>query len=81
MKTTVELSDDLAQKAKQLAARRGTTLRAVIEDGIRLMVREEQMPREFRLRDATVAGAGLQPEFRGRPWSAILETACEGRGG
>jgi hypothetical protein len=29
MKTTIELSDDLAQKAKQLAARRGVTLRAV----------------------------------------------------
>jgi len=80
MKTTIELSDDLAQKAKQLAARRGVTLRAVIEDGIRLAVREEKARSPFQLRDAAVAGKGLQPEFKDRPWSDIREAAYEGRG-
>jgi Arc/MetJ family transcription regulator len=80
MKTTIELSDDLAKKAKQLAARRGTTLRAVVEQGIRQVLREERAGREFTLRDASVDGNGLQPEFRDRPWADIRDAAYEGRG-
>lgn len=82
MKTTIELNDELAKKAKQLAARRGTTLRAVIEEGIRRVMREDETGAEdFRLRDAGVGGRGLQPEFRDRSWPAIRGAAYEDRGG
>lgn len=80
MKTTIELSDDLAKKAKRLAARRGTTLRAVVEQGIRQVLREERAGREFTLRDASVDGSGLQPEFRDRSWADLRDAAYEGRG-
>ena len=36
MKTTIELSDALLEAAKRLAQSRGTTLRAVVEEGLRL---------------------------------------------
>ena len=42
MKTTIELSDDLALAARRYATRHGLTLRAVIEDGIRTTLRTEQ---------------------------------------
>lgn len=80
MKTTIELSDDLAKKAKQLAARRGTTLRAVVEQGIRQVLRAERAGGEFTLRDASVDGNGLQPEFTDRSWVEIRDAAYEGRG-
>ena len=35
MKTTVEISDSLAEEAKRVAARERTTLRALIEAGLR----------------------------------------------
>jgi len=35
MRTTVEISDDLAERAKRLAATRHTTLRALIEESLR----------------------------------------------
>lgn len=42
VKTTVELSDDLLLRAKRLAVERGTTLRELVEAGLRreLAVRE-----------------------------------------
>jgi predicted transcriptional regulator len=80
MKTTIELSDDVGKKAKQLAARRGVTLRAIIEEGIRRVLREERSGNEFGLRDASVEGNGLRPEFRDRSWADIRDAAYEGRG-
>lgn len=80
MKTTIELTDDLAVKAKRYAARHGLTLRAVIEEGIRLKLAEQ--PRAvFRLRDASVGGEGLRAEFRDTDWARLREAAYEGRGG
>ena len=35
MKTTIDISDALALEAKALAARRGTTFREIVEQGIR----------------------------------------------
>lgn len=82
VKTTIELSDDLALAAKQYATRHGLTLRAVIEDGIRSTLRIEQESRtRFRLRDASVGGSGLQAEFRGGEWSKTREAAYGKRGG
>ena len=82
MKTTVELADDLALEAKRYAARHGLTLRAVIEEGIRAMLRGEGGAQAtFVLRDASVNGSGLQAEFQDEAWSTLRNAAYEGRGG
>ena len=76
MKTTVELADDLVREAKRHASRHGLTLRAVIEEGIRSTLRRETGARvAFVLRDASVDGSGLQPEFREEAWSRLREAA------
>ena len=76
MKTTVEIADPLLEEAKSLAARRGTTLRSVIEEGLReVLAKEPSMVRSFKLRDASVGGNGLTAEFRDRPWSDVLDAA------
>jgi hypothetical protein len=49
MRTTVRLDDGLLERAKQEAERRGTTLTALIEQGIRLVLRRPQ-PSERRKR-------------------------------
>lgn len=81
MKTTIDLADDLAIKAKRLAARRGTTLRAVIEEGIRLSLEQEHRSKPYTLPDRSVDGRGLQDEFEGNPFSEIRKAAYEGRSG
>ena len=81
MKTTIEISDDLARKARAHAASEGTTLRALVERGLRQVLRADRKPHRFKLRDASVGGLGLQAEFRDADWQRIREAAYEGRGG
>ena len=81
MKTTVELPDELATRAKAHAAKHGTTLRAVIEQGIRQVLSESRERGGFELRDASVGGQGLRAEFRGAHWAEIRDAAYKGRGG
>ncbi len=77
MRITIELADDLAVEARRYVARHGITLRSVIEDGIRMKLRSERARTSFRLRDAAVAGSGLQPELRGAGWPAVRNAIYE----
>lgn len=81
MKTTIELSDDLAVRAQEYAARHGTTLRAMVEEGLRQTLRQEGTQQPFKLRNASVQGAGLQRDFADQNWAAIREAAYGERGG
>ncbi len=81
MKTTVEISDPLAEEAKAVARREKTTLRALIEAGLHHVLRERRRRSSFQLRDASFPGQGLQPEFREGEWQRVREAAYEGRGG
>ena len=52
MRTTIRLDDQLLRDAKQLAARTGRTLTAVIEDALRRMLarpKEAKKPKQIRL--------------------------------
>lgn len=80
MKTTVEISDGLLDEARKVASRDGTTVRALIEAGLRREVRERRSRRPFRLRRASFLGRGLRPELRGARWEQIRELAYEGTG-
>ena len=81
MKTTVEIPTTLLEQARKLAARQGTTLRALIVEGLGRAVAERKRAGKFHLRKATFKGNGLQPEAAGARWERIRETAYEGRGG
>ncbi len=81
MKTTIDLSDELAKKAKAYAARKHTTLRAVIEQGIRQVLSNDRSASRFKLRDASVGGNGLREEYKDADWAKIRESSYEGRGG
>ena len=62
MRTTIRLDDQLLIETKQLAARTGRTLTAVIEDALREMLSYQQ-PGAMRapVRIRTVGGSGLLP--------------------
>jgi len=81
MKTTVELSDSLLEEARKLAAKEGTTVRALVEEGLRRVVAQRKRAAPFRLRKASFKGHGLQPTLAGASWDRIRDTAYEGRGG
>lgn len=81
-KTTIEIPEVLLAEAKELAAREGTTLRALVESGLRSVIDRRQHGRDarFRLRDASVDGSGLRPEFRDASWERIRDETYDGRG-
>jgi len=81
MKTTVEIPDPLAEEARAVALRDKTTLRELIQTGLRLVLRERRRKASFRLRDASFRGQGLQPDYQDEDWQRIRSAAYEGRGG
>jgi hypothetical protein len=82
MKTTVEISDGLLDEAKKLAAREDTTVRTLIEQGLRQVISQrKQKRRPFRLRKATYKGRGLNAEIQPADWDKLQQLAYEGRGG
>lgn len=81
MKTTIEISDPLLQQAKQLAARDGTTLRTLVEQGLRRIVSEKKQVGGFKLRQASFKGEGLQQEVRGANWEKVRKMIYAGHGG
>jgi hypothetical protein len=81
MKTTVEIPNALLQEARNVAAREGTTVRAMVEQGLRQVLSQRKSAKAFRLRKATFKGKGLQPGVSGASWEKTREMAYEGRGG
>jgi hypothetical protein len=80
IKTTVEISDSLLTEAKEVAVRENTTLRALVETGLRRELERREKRTGFVLRDASFGGRGLTPEFQGASWDKIRDAIYEGRG-
>lgn len=81
MKTTVDIPATLLEEIKRVASRDKTTVRALIEHGLRQVLAERKRVRGFHLRKATFKGQGLQPQVEGATWDRIRDLAYEGRGG
>jgi hypothetical protein len=81
MKTTVNIADPLLAAAKMLAAEEHTTLRALIEEGLRRVLESRQRQGPFQLRRASFRGNGLQPDISEGHWERIRDLIYEGRGG
>jgi hypothetical protein len=80
MKTTVDIPDVLLEEARKVAVRERTTVRALIERGLRHVLTERKGAPEFRLRKATFRGEGLQPGVADATWERIRDLAYEGHG-
>ena len=66
MKTTLDISDGLLIEAKAIAQRDGTTMRSLVEEGLRvILASRKKAPKPFKLRDGSVGrkgDLGLTPE-------------------
>jgi hypothetical protein len=81
MKTTVQVPDALFEELRSLAHREQTTMKALIQEGLRLIISERKQPKRFRLRKASFKGHGLNPDLKEASWDQIREKSYEGRGG
>ena len=81
MKTTLEIPDPLLDQVRKIAARDGETLRSLVEQGLRKVVAERNAKaKPFKLRDCSVRGEGVQPEFENASWEQWRDLIYEGRG-
>ena len=80
MKTTIEISDPLLKAAKKAAVRDGTTLKALVELGLRQVLAANRRDTAFRLRKASFRGDGLQPAAKNLSWEQLRELAYAERG-
>jgi hypothetical protein len=81
MKTTLDISDTLHEEARKVAARENSSIKALIEEGLRKVLDERKHPRRFKLRKASFKGNGLQPELAGASWEKIRDLSYGNRGG
>jgi len=79
MKTTIDIADPVLHEAKRLATREGTTLRAIVEQGLRQVIaeRKKRKKQPYKQRLVIFKGDGLSPEFQNASWAEILEASYE----
>ena len=76
MKTTVQISDALLAEVKKVAAKRKTTLKTLIDEGLRLVVDNEQKMKEpFKLKDCSVGDPNAPWPLEGKTWEEIRALA------
>lgn len=82
MKTTIELPDDLLERGKALARRENSTLKALIEEGLRRVLRERARAGKQTAPFAVQPfhGDGLSPEFADAGWERIRDEIYRDRG-
>jgi hypothetical protein len=80
MKTTVELPEGLLREAKRTALRERTTVRALIEQGLRTVLGSRRQSGTFTLRPASFRGDGLVAGRSLRDWNAIRDLVYAERG-
>ena len=81
MKTTIEIADGLLALARQVAKRRKTTLRALTEEGLRLVLSEGQSGSGKKLPPSvTFRGSGPTSAFEDGNWGKLRDEIYRGRG-
>jgi len=63
MKTTIEIADDLFARSRKLADRQGITLRALVEEGLRLALKAHARGEASEFSLPTFGRGGLTPHY------------------
>src|SRR6185436_2446732 len=81
MKTTIEIADDLFERAQRVARKEKTTFRSLTEQGLRLVLKEKQsVSQKRKWKPIVVQGGGLTAEFKNAGWDKIRDGIYRGRG-
>jgi CRISPR/Cas system-associated protein Csm6 len=80
MKTTVEIPDALLEEARRLADKEGSSVKVLVEEGLRRIILERKKGKRFRLRKVSFRGNGVQGDVTEESWEKIRELIYDGRG-
>ena len=73
MKTTLDIKDELLTSAKKLAERTGRPLRAVVEEGLRLVLSQQREQKAFRLEDCSVGDPDRPDPLESWSWQDLRD--------
>ena len=73
MKTTLDIQDELLNRAKRHAKRTGRPLRAVVEEGLRQVLSTPISRERYVLRDHSVGEAGGRDPLETYSWQDLRE--------
>ena len=80
MKTTLDIKDDLMQRAKRLALRKGQPLRALVEEGLQRVLAADQQRSTYQLPDRAVGDSRMPNPLEALSWPELrAEIYGEGR--
>lgn len=81
MKATIEIADDLFQRAQIAARKKKTTLRALTEQGLRLVLKEQEAKTvKWTWKPLVVQGQGMTDPFKNAGWEKVRDEIYRGRG-
>ena len=73
MKTTLDIHDELLTRAKRHAQETRRPLRAVVEEGLRLVLSKETRPEYYVLPDRSYGGPGIHDPLASYTWSELRD--------
>jgi hypothetical protein len=80
MKTTVEIAQDLAERVQRLARKEKTSVRALTEEGLRLVLARKHHNQRKELPPLVTFGeGGPNREFKDWNWERIRDEIYRGR--
>jgi len=81
MKTTIEIADDLFERAQRVVRKEKTTFRSLTEQGLRLVLKDKQgKAKKWKWKPVTFRGTGMTDEFKNAGWEKIRDEIYRGRG-
>jgi len=79
LKTTVDIADELLERARRHARRTGQPVRAVIEEGLRLALRPRRSAATQRLVDHSVGNPRDPNPLETLSWQDLRDEIYQGR--
>ena len=73
MKTTIDIHDELLARAKRHARGAGVPLRAVVEEGLRLVLQAPQPAVDYRMPDLSVGDPKGDDPLEAYSWQDLSE--------
>ncbi len=77
MKTSIQIPNSLFEEARKLAHQERTTLKALMEEGLRRITSGLKKRKGFHLHKTTFKGNGNQPHLEDASWNRIRELSHE----
>jgi hypothetical protein len=80
VKVTIEIHDHLLERIQQLAREENTTVSALVDRGLRLVLEEKEGKSAKWKWNPVTCGGGLTGEFKNASWEKIRDEIYKGRG-